>query len=491
MSHKFSHRVVSLFMALAIAFAGVTPALAAPPSNDNFDFPTLIEALPFSDSVDNSEATTEPNEPQPYYSSPRTVWYSFTPTANAVLIADLEGSSFGDTILNVYWAQASNFGGLNFLGYTVFGGSVTFSVEAGITYYLQAGSIDSGGGDLHVNLQLIPPPLNDNFSSAKVIPLSLPYGDSENTVAATREGNEPYAQCAQSSGDRTVWYAFTPTESGLISASIPSSSFYPKLAVYTGNSLLSLTEVGCRYGWSVLSFQANAGTTYYIQAGAYYDGEGGEMEFQLEVTPPPVADFSFDPSDPSVFNNINFCDNSFDPGDVGIQSMTWDFGDGATSTDNCAAHQYLADGNYTVQHSVTTFDGRSASTSQVVQVRTHDVSIIKVAAPKSANVGQTKTINVSIKNNRYPETVTIELYRSVAGGGFELIGLSIQFVPVRPGNRTSQFTFNYTFSPQDAQAGKVTFKAIVFIENSNDGFPADNEAISTPPTVVKGRISYP
>ncbi len=249
--------------------------------------------------------------------------------------------------------------------------------------------------------------------------------------------------------------------------------------------------MGCRYGWSVLSFQANAGTTYYIQAGAYYDGEGGEMEFQLEVTPPPVADFSFDPSDPSVFNNINFCDNSFDPGDVGIQSMTWDFGDGATSTDNCAAHQYLADGNYTVQHSVTTFDGRSASTSQVVQVRTHDVSIIKVAAPKSANVGQTKTINVSIKNNRYPETVTIELYRSVAGGGFELIGLSIQFVPVRPGNRTSQFTFNYTFSPQDAQAGKVTFKAIVFIENSNDGFPADNEAISTPPTVVKGRISYP
>lgn len=484
MNRKIFRSFAGIFLALAITFAGVTPALAAPPANDNFDFATLIGALPFSDSVDNIEATTEIDEPQPYYFSPQTVWYSFTPATNAVVIADMAGSSFGDTILNVYQAQTSGFGGLNFLGYTVFGGSVTFSVQAGTTYYLQAGSMDSGGGDLHVNLQVIPPPPNDDFASATVIPTSLPFDDSTDTIAATIEVGEPYASCGQNTGDKTVWYAFTPAESVTVSASILSSSFFPILAVYTGNSLAGLTEVGCRYGWSVLTFQANAGTTYYIQAGGYFYGGGGPMQFQLDVTPPPVASFSFSPSNPSVFDAIQFFDNSYDPGQVGIQSQAWDFGDGMTAMGCCVTHQYAADGDYTVQIAVTTFDGRTASTSQDVQVRTHDVSIMKVAAPKSANVGQTRAITVSIRNNRYPDTVRIELYRSVAGGGFEWIATSTQFVPVRLGNRTSQFTFNYTFTPQDAQIGKVTFKAVVTIVNANDAFLADNEAISTPPTTV-------
>jgi PKD repeat protein len=232
-----------------------------------------------------------------------------------------------------------------------------------------------------------------------------------------------------------------------------------------------------------LTIQATANTTYYFQVGGIFGG-GGPMGFHLDVTPPLEAHFSYFPGDPSVFDNIQFCDESFDPGGFGIESMTWDFGDGATSIDNCAFHRYSADADYTVQHSVTTFDGRTASISQVVQVRTHDVSITRVAAPKSANVGQTREISVSIRNTRYPETVRIELFRSVAGG-FELVGTSTQFVPVRSGNRTSQFIFNYTFSPQDAQVGKVTFRAIVTIETGRDAFQADNEAFSVPATVVK------
>lgn len=110
---------------------------------------------------------------------------------------------------------------------------------------------------------------------------------------------------------------------------------------------------------------------------------------------------------------------------------------------------------------------------------------MKVSAPKSAVPGQTRQITVSIKNNRYAETVQIDLYRSVAGGGFVFVGTSQQYVPVRSGNRTSDFVFNYTFSPQDAQIGKVTFRAIVTIVNARDAFPADNEAFSVPPTVVR------
>jgi hypothetical protein len=80
--------------------------------------------------------------------------------------------------------------------------------------------------------------------------------------------------------------------------------------------------------------------------------------------------------------------------------------------------------------------------------------------------------------------VRLELYRSVAGGGFAWVSSSTQFVPVRSGNRTTQFTFNYTFRPEDAQVGKVTFRVEAVIEGANDAFAADNQAFSTPPTKV-------
>lgn len=481
MSHKFSHRVASLFMALAIAFAGVTPALAAPPLIDNFAGPEAIPSLPFSATVDITDATNESGEPQACWFMDRTAWYSFTPSQTVTVRAYTQGIISN---VNIYRLDGAGISDLSFLECAAFGIPTGFLAEAGQTYYLQVGPVYGQVGSIQLNLEEVSPPLNDNFASATVI-FALPFDDSVDTLGATLEAGEPTPSCDFDDTDRTVWYAFTPAASGSLSASFTSAYFSTITAAYTGNSLANLIEVGCRAFGNTLTFQATANTTYYFQVGGIFGYDGGPGGFHLDVTPPIVADFFFNPSDPSVLGTVQFCDYSFDPGGVGFQSMTWDFGDGATSTDNCAFHQYAADGDYTVQHSVTTFDGRTASTSQVVQVRTHDVSIIKVAAPRSASVGQTRAITVSIKNNRYPETVRIELYRSVSGGGFELIGVSTQFVPVRSGNRTSQFTFNYTFSPQDAQVGKVTFRAVVVIENANDAFQPDNDAISTPPTVVK------
>jgi hypothetical protein len=224
--------------------------------------------------------------------------------------------------------------------------------------------------------------------------------------------------------------------------------------------------------------------TNYFQVGTLY-GDGGLFGFNLEVAPPPVAGMYFYPSDPSSYDNVQFCDGSYDPGEMDFQSFDWDFGDGVaiTTTDWCVHHRYAADGDFTVQHTGTTVDGRTASASQTVQVRKHDVSISRVLAPRSAKVGQTRPVTVSLQNTRYQETVRIELYRSVPEG-FEWIATSTQFVPIRPGKRTTQFTFNYTFRPQDAQIGKVTFKAIAMIEDGRDALPADNEAISAPPTIV-------
>jgi len=479
MSHKiFRCWFTSLFFALVLSLSGFTPVLAAPPANDDFGSATVVGSLPFSDSVDFTDATFESGEPQCASSSP-TVWYSFTPGANAVVRADMQGSSFGDNVFTVYQAIGSGFAGLNALNCANFGGSITFNAQAGTTYYIQAGKFESGAGTLSLNLQEIPPPTNNNFSNTEVIGLPLPFNVSADTSAATIEANEPMPSCGNNSFGKTVWYAFTPTDSGSFSAHIFNFSFTPILAAYTGNSLASLTEVGCRAFGGLLTFHANAGTTYYIQAGGFF-GDGSPFQFDFDVTSPLLVGFNFGPSDPSVFDNIQFCDGSFDPGDAGFQSFTWEFGDGATSTDNCAFHQYVADGDYTVVHTVTTFDGRTASTTQIIQVRTHDVTITKVEAPQDAKVGKTRVITVTLRNdgNPDPETVTIDLYRSVAGGGFEWVTSLTLPVPTSRRGRVTKFTFQYTFTSADAQMGKVIFRAVANIDGIRDSFPQDNERLS-------------
>jgi len=456
-----------------------------PPANDDFANATIISALPFSNIVDNSGATLEPNEPQPSEYLPKTVWYSFTPANNAMVRADMAGSSWCQTNFNIYQAGGSGITDLIFLSNAAWcNNSNTFSVGAGITYYFQVGYM-SGDVALQFNLREILPPANDNFENATSIAV-LPFDDTVDIAAATVQVNEPTPSCAYNGlGNRSVWYAFTPTASESVSASIPAAAFAPVFATYTGSSLAGLSEVGCQiYSGNMLTFHVNAGITYYFQIVNLYPGDqGGSVQFHLDVAPLPVAGLGFYPSDPSVFDTIQFNDQSYDPGGAGFETFTWDFGDGTTSIDPFPTHRYAKDGDYTIQHSVTTGDDRSASTSQVVQVRTHDVAIAKVSAPMSANARQTRTITISINNKRYPENVEIVLFKSIPGG-FQVVGSYIQFVPVRPGNRTSTFTFNYTFTKDDASIGKVTFKAVATIVNARDALPADNEAISYPPTKI-------
>jgi hypothetical protein len=83
---------------------------------------------------------------------------------------------------------------------------------------------------------------------------------------------------------------------------------------------------------------------------------------------------------------------------------------------------------------------------------------------------------------RYPETVQVQLLKSVPGG-FETVGTLTQSISPRGKNQTTPYTFNYTFTADDANTGKVTFKAIAMIVGSRDALPADNESIA-PPTKV-------
>lgn len=485
MSRRIFYRSASALLALLLALIMVIPVAAAAPSNDNFNFATVIDpgGLPFSDSVDTTEATTEPGEPLYWcYTIERTVWYAFTPSETMVMHLDTEGSTVSSSI-NIYYSNGPGFEGLGIVNCTgSYGGSYDFVAEGGRTYYFQASLFPGQSGTLQINLEQIPPPINDNFASATAIS-SLPFDEDANTASATVEAGEP-STCGYAGSMNTIWYSFTPTVTGSVTVNTSPFSFSPSIAVFTGNSLGNLVEVACENSTYVKTFLAQSNTTYFIQVGRQYPWQiGGPIHFHLEVTPPPVAGIYYSPSNPSVYSPIQFYDQSSDPGNSSFQSFSWDFGDGTTSTQQYPTHQYSADGDYTVQHSVTTVDGRTGSTSQVIQVRTHDVAVTRISAPISASVGQTRSITISVNNKRYNETVRVELYRSTPNG-FELVGSYTQFVPVRPSNRSTSFTFNYTFTGSDASVGKVTFKAIAIITTASDAFPVDNELISSPPTKV-------
>ena len=457
-----------------------------PPPNDNFANATLVTDNYYYQTVDVSGATTESGEPAGGcgYTQQRTVWYAFTPASNGALNVSLWGNS-GDGLLNAYRADNGSLGGLSApLGCT-YNGYFTFVVEANRTYYFQAGTAWSSSSVLNFSLSFIPAPPNDDFANATQIG-TLPFDSSSDMTAASLEPNEPMPSCAYNA-NKSVWYSYTPGTAGSISqlTTAPGGWYSTVVAAYRGDSLNNLIEVACRsrsaYDSSLMTFHVEAGVTYYFQMET---AENATLPFNLDVTPPPVASFYYNPYDPSLFDAVYFNDTSADPGNVGIQSRVWNFGDGSTSSDGYVSHRYAADGDYTVTLTVTTGDGRIASTTQVVRVRTHDVAIAKFTVPQSASAGQTRQLVVGVNSKRYTEDVRVELYKSLPGGGWQIIGTLQQTVPVRPANRTTDFSFTYTFTKADASIGKVTFRAIASLVSARDALPGDNEAIGSPPTKV-------
>jgi PKD domain len=340
-----------------------------------------------------------------------------------------------------------------------------------------------GGAPNYIDVQVteVPPPANDDFANATLIS-SLPYTNSAETAVATLEFGEPNPTCAFGSLAGSVWYAFTPQTTGSVSATA-DAPFDHAVAAYTGETLTGLSEVGCVNFGNLLTFKATAGTTYFFQVGGIF-GQSGPITFNLGAAAQPQPSFSFSPSDASIFDTVQFSDSSIDPAQVGFSSESWTFGDGASATGCCPSHSYGRDGDYTVGLTVTTYDGRTASTSNVVHIRTHDVAIAKFDVPTSASSGQTRPIKIGVSNRRYPETVQVDLYRLLPTGP-QLIQSLTKPVPVLPTSKTSAFDFEYTFDYQDAVLGKTTFQAVATIIGVRDIQPSDNTKTSTPTKVYR------
>lgn len=464
---------------IGVLLMGITPLLNtafpvwAAPANDDFVHAVVIPGIPFSGTVDASAATTELDEPQDCYWAERTVWYKFVSTADMVVNVALPEGEHGEANLTLYEAMSHGFGGLSYMACTYYDGNFVFQAKAGTIYYFQIATTESVAGDLHLNLTLAPPPANDNFADAVLVDF-LGFSQTVNMTTATLEADEPMPSCAEAKG--TIWYTFRSPIDQLVSAYTHSWSMKP-FAIYVGDSLTTLTEIVCPQWRDVATFYATANTTYYIQI--INSEGGGPVEFQLETAPALQADFYVNPYAPSIYDTIYFESNSYDPGGADIATCTW-LWNGRSPTTGCSAERvYTKDGTYTVQLDIATADGRTASATQLVAVKTHDIAITKFSRPSSAKVGRTYKLIVGINNKRYPEQVQVELSKGTPQG-YEYLGSLTKSVPVRSGSRTTEFTFTYTFTAEDARIGKVTFRAAAMLLNNRDALPSDNEFISFP-----------
>jgi PKD repeat protein len=488
MFRRISRFVCLLAVAGWASFGPVGAAVASPPDNDSFANAATISALPYTDSGDLNGTSTEPGEFQFFNCSPmqQTVWYKLpaTPDSKAI-VANLEGSDSG-VLFNVWMDFGGGLGNLGFVGCTFVGGSLRFTTQPGVTYYIQAGSVGTGPANLSLNVQLVPPPPNDNFENATVIS-ARPYVDPfvDLASASVEPGEQTLPPGAFTPILASAWYSYTPQVTERLMATGNSCCVTPIVAVYTGSSLQSLSAVTAHSGPGGAIFLAEAGTTYHFQLGrGSLFGSPSIMSFALDAAPLPVANFFYYPQDPSIYDVVQFQDSSFDPGQIGITSQSWLFGDGTSGSGPFPNHRYVTDGDYNVKLTVATTDGRTGTSTQVVHVRTHDVAIVKLTAPNTARALQTKEITVGVRNTLYPENVQFQLLKSVPGSGFQVVGTLTQLIPVRQGNKTVPVTFSYTFSNDDAAVGKVTFQVVAQIMGARDSIPGDNTAIAAPTRVT-------
>ena len=124
---------------------------------------------------------------------------------------------------------------------------------------------------------------NDSFTNAVVIsgpPLSI----SQFNSCSSKQSGEP--NHAGNVGGHSVWFNWTPTSNQLAVISTRRSDFDTLLAVYTGNTVSTLSlvasndDISATIKQSVVSFSAVAGTVYHIAVDGY-NGAVGTVTLNL------------------------------------------------------------------------------------------------------------------------------------------------------------------------------------------------------------------
>jgi hypothetical protein len=98
-------------------------------------------------------------------------------------------------------------------------------------------------GTFHFTITAPAPPPNDDFGAAQALSPGLPATADGTIINASYEDGEP-DHFTDLPAFFSVWYRWTATTSGLVSVDTCDSDFDSVLAVYRGEGLGALTQIG-------------------------------------------------------------------------------------------------------------------------------------------------------------------------------------------------------------------------------------------------------
>ena len=140
---------------------------------------------------------------------------------------------------------------------------------------------------------LLTPPTNDDFDAAFPI-TGVPFVHTQPTATATSAPDDPFC----SGNKASVWFSYTPTQSGRVEFNTFGSDYDTTLSAWS-DARGNLSQLACNDNanglQSRIRFDAVAGATYYIMAGAFFFSSGGALTLNAVPGPPPFTmQFTFD-----------------------------------------------------------------------------------------------------------------------------------------------------------------------------------------------------
>jgi hypothetical protein len=249
------------------------------PANDDCAEATLITAGSYAGSTlgatDDSASTCGGSDASP------DVWYRYVAPSNGRLRVDTCGSSF-DTVLTLHSAcGASGTCSADCSGEPCGapGACLDTLIVAGTERLIRVAGQDGASGDFVLHVSFQSSPANDDCADA----LSVSEGTYAFDSSAAFSSPPPMPpSCIDAPGGgmgADLWYRYTATCSGMVTASLCGSSFDTGLIVYnaicptTGSPMLACNDDFCGQQ-SQVTFAVTAGAEYSIRIGAA-SGFGG------------------------------------------------------------------------------------------------------------------------------------------------------------------------------------------------------------------------
>lgn len=264
---------------MAALFTTAAFSSSAQPVNDDFTNRVFLTDYTNVLLASTAGATGERGEPnQNFLTEDPSIWYSWTAPAAGTATVYYTGDNYVRYFAVFMGTQLTS---LHQMGRTGYG--VTFETKPGQVFQIQV-MAPTITPDFYVHLDLVPRPLNDNFTNRFQLEGTV-VTTNGNNQAATREVGEPRHNGLRFG--RSVWYSWTAPASGWMFVDLTNC---PPLVCepYTGDSIRRLRPVNGFLISSnpfsgVIAVQASTDYDLAVDGDFYYDKVVYSGPFTLDI----------------------------------------------------------------------------------------------------------------------------------------------------------------------------------------------------------------